>query len=71
MEVELTMDELAEMLGKELELPRIEPKGDAQLTKEKAKYDSIRRTGPNRCDISSEPTCKRCGDKLPPAITAT
>jgi sporulation protein YhbH len=46
MEVELTMDELAQMMSDELELPRIEPKGESQLSQEKAKYDSIRRNGP-------------------------
>jgi len=45
-EVEMTLDELAEMMGDELELPRIEPKGNANVIQEKAKYDSIRRTGP-------------------------
>ena len=46
LEVELTMEELAEMLGDELELPRIEPKGNASVTEEKTRYDSVRRTGP-------------------------
>lgn len=45
-EVELTLQELAEILGEELELPRIEPKGKQNITAEKAKYNSIRRTGP-------------------------
>jgi len=46
MEVEVTLEELAKMLGNELELPRIEPKGTANITAEKAKYNSIRQTGP-------------------------
>ena len=46
LEVELTLEELATMLGDELELPRIEPKGDANIVEEKTRYDSIRRTGP-------------------------
>ncbi len=46
LEVELTLDELAEMLGDELQLPRIEPKGTANIQAEKAKYNSIRQTGP-------------------------
>jgi sporulation protein YhbH len=45
-EVELSLDELADILGDELELPRIQPKGDASITEEKSKYNSIRRTGP-------------------------
>jgi sporulation protein YhbH len=46
LEVEVSLDELAELLGDELELPRIQPKGSAQLVAEKAKYNSIRPTGP-------------------------
>jgi sporulation protein YhbH len=46
LEVEISLDELAEMLGDELELPRIEPKGTATIEAEKSKYNSIRQTGP-------------------------
>lgn len=46
LEVEVTLDELAEMLGEELELPRIEPKGQSGLIAEKERYTSIRSTGP-------------------------
>ena len=46
MEVEVSLDELATMLGDELELPRIEPKGTANIVSEKSKYNSIRQTGP-------------------------
>jgi len=46
LEVEVDLAELAEMLGDELELPRIEPKGTASITSKKAKYNSIRQTGP-------------------------
>lgn len=46
MEVDITLEELAEILGQELELPRIEPKGEANIIEEKAKYNSIRQTGP-------------------------
>src|SRR6185369_1672500 len=45
-EVEVSLDELAEMLGQELELPRIEPKGKNNISSQKDKYNSIRRTGP-------------------------
>lgn len=45
-EVEVSLDELAEMLGQELELPRIEPKGKNNISAQKDKYTSIRRTGP-------------------------
>ena len=46
LEVEVSLDELAEMLGDELELPRIQPKGAASVEAQKAKYNSIRQTGP-------------------------
>ena len=46
LEVELTMDELAEILGEGLALPRIEPKGRANIVEEKDKYTGIRQTGP-------------------------
>lgn len=46
LEVELTFDELAQMMGEELELPRIEPKGEANISEEKSRYNSVRRTGP-------------------------
>ncbi|MCA9120492.1 MAG: DUF444 family protein [Planctomycetaceae bacterium] len=45
-EVDVTLEELAEILGAELELPRIEPKGSAKIQQEKARYRSIRRVGP-------------------------
>ncbi len=46
LEVELTLEELAEILGEGLELPRIEPKGRANIIEEKDKYTGIRQTGP-------------------------
>jgi uncharacterized sporulation protein YeaH/YhbH (DUF444 family) len=45
-EVDLTLDELAEILGEELKLPRIEPKGRHRITTIKDKYSSLRRVGP-------------------------
>ena len=45
-EVDITLAELAELLGQELELPRIQPKGKANIAQEKARYNSIRRVGP-------------------------
>jgi uncharacterized sporulation protein YeaH/YhbH (DUF444 family) len=47
MEVDLTLDELAEILAEELKLPRIEPKGKHRITTIKDKYSSLRRVGPN------------------------
>jgi uncharacterized protein len=46
-EVEVTLEELAEMLGEALELPNIEPKGKDTLKSKKDKYTTIRQTGPN------------------------
>ena len=46
LEVDVPLEELAEILGDELELPRIEPKGSANISQEKSKYNSMRRTGP-------------------------
>ena len=45
-EVEVSLEELAAILGDELQLPRIEPKGKSNITEEKVKYSSIRSTGP-------------------------
>ena len=46
LEVELTMDDLAQILGEELALPRIEPKGRANIIEEKDRYTGIRQAGP-------------------------
>ena len=46
LEVEVSLDELAAILGDELELPRIEPKGKENIEQQKARYSSIRRSGP-------------------------
>ncbi|MGL6074559.1 MAG: DUF444 family protein [Fimbriiglobus sp.] len=46
LEVEMTMEELAEILGEELALPRIEPKGKRNVVTVKEKYSSIRTVGP-------------------------
>ena len=45
-EVEVTLEELAQLLGEELELPDIEPRGKASIEAAKAKYNSVRSTGP-------------------------
>ncbi len=46
MEVDLSLDELAEILAEELKLPRIEPKGKHRITTVRDKYSGIRRVGP-------------------------
>jgi uncharacterized sporulation protein YeaH/YhbH (DUF444 family) len=46
LEVEVNIDELASILGEELELPRIQPRGRRTIPVEKVKYSNIRRVGP-------------------------
>lgn len=47
-EVDVTLEELAEILGEELQLPRIEPKGSKKnIVSEKVKYSRISRVGPD------------------------
>ena len=46
LEVDVSLEELAEILGDELQLPRIEPKGRENIEEEKNVYTGIRRTGP-------------------------
>jgi len=46
LEVDITLEELAEIMGEELELPRIKPKGTKHLMEQKDRYSGIRATGP-------------------------
>ncbi len=46
LEVDISIEELAEIMAEELELPRIEPKGSAKLKAIKDKYTGIANTGP-------------------------
>ena len=46
LEEELTVAELAEILGEELALPRIEPRGRHEIKTSKYRLTSVRRTGP-------------------------
>ena len=46
LEVEVDLEELAAILGEELELPRIQPRGRRTLPVEKVKYSNVRRVGP-------------------------
>ncbi|MEM0984257.1 MAG: DUF444 family protein [Planctomycetota bacterium] len=46
-EVDVTLEDLADILADELELPRIEPKGAHRITSTKDKYSGIRPVGPN------------------------
>src|SRR5437762_1269203 len=46
LEVELTMEEMAQILGEELALPRIEPRGKKNIVSIRDRYTGIRQTGP-------------------------
>ena len=46
LEVDVSLDELADILGEELELPSIENKGKSRIIAAKDKYTGIRRVGP-------------------------
>jgi sporulation protein YhbH len=46
LEVELSLEELAAILGEELSLPRIEPRGKKNIVTTKDKYTGIRQAGP-------------------------
>lgn len=47
LEVEVELEELAEMLGRELGLPRIEPRGKRNIEAEGARYSGLRSRGPD------------------------
>lgn len=46
LEVEISFQELAEILGEELELPKIKPKGDEDTVSKRVRYTSIGLSGP-------------------------
>jgi hypothetical protein len=46
LEVDITLEELAKLLGEELELPKIEPRGKKHISSQKEKYTGISYTGP-------------------------
>jgi len=46
LEVDVELAELAKILGEELSLPRIEPRGKKALSTQKDRYTGIRRSGP-------------------------
>ena len=46
LEVDVSLEELADILGEELKLPRVQPKGRKQITAIRDKYSGIRRIGP-------------------------
>lgn len=46
LEVDVPLAELAEILGEELELPRIQPKAQENIVSQKDRYTGVSRTGP-------------------------
>ncbi len=46
LEVDVSLEELAEILGEELQLPRIKPKGKHRISAERDRYSGIRLAGP-------------------------
>ena len=46
-EVDVTLEELAEILGEELQLPNIEPRGKKNIVSQKDRYSGIRKVGPD------------------------
>jgi uncharacterized sporulation protein YeaH/YhbH (DUF444 family) len=46
LEVDVDLGELARILGEELELPNIRPRGQAEIEADRARYTGIRRVGP-------------------------
>lgn len=46
LEVDVELEELAEMLGEELELPNIAPRGDRLIDTDGGRYSGIRQSGP-------------------------
>lgn len=46
LEVDVSLDDLAQILGEELELPNIQPKGDASVDSERPRYTGITTAGP-------------------------
>ncbi|MBI4566090.1 MAG: DUF444 family protein [Planctomycetes bacterium] len=46
LEIDVTLDELAQILGEELELPRIQPRGKSTMYADRDRYNAISRAGP-------------------------
>ncbi|TSC66916.1 MAG: hypothetical protein CEO19_435, partial [Parcubacteria group bacterium Gr01-1014_73] len=70
-EVEITLEELAQMLGEELELPRLEPKSRKNLEAFKDRYTSVRRVGPKSLRINKRmmtSALRRFVCSLPPSV---
>ncbi len=58
-EVDVTLEELAQILGEELQLPRVEPRGRKNIVAKKDKYWASAGSAPMRCGTSSAATARR------------
>ena len=47
LEAEITLEELAEIMGEELALPRIEPRGEKEISSSRDRYTGIAKVGPD------------------------
>jgi sporulation protein YhbH len=47
LEVDVTLEELAQIMAEELQLPNIQPKGTKNIVSERSKYNRIRQVGPD------------------------
>ena len=61
LEVEVSLEELADILGEELQLPRIEPKATTTSPPSKSVTAASASPDPNRCGTSSARSAGRCG----------
>ncbi len=69
LEVEVTLEELAEILGEELELPNIEPKGKNAIVDKKDRYTGVRSVGPKSLRHFKRTFRRRCGARSRSAPT--
>jgi len=69
LEVEVSLEELAAILGDELELPRIQPKAAKTSSRRKPATTASAAPARSRCGISNAPTCSRCGGRFRRAPT--
>jgi len=63
LEVELSLEELAQIMGEELQLPHIEPKGKQRIISRRTATWGSGGRGPSRCATSSGRSGRRCGAK--------
>jgi hypothetical protein len=70
LEVDVSLEELASILGEELQLPNIERRGKEQVVAQKIKYTGRQPPpAPSRSVTSSAPSSRRCGGRSRSAPT--